>query len=162
MQLNEQVGQKLENARIPTVEIDVSDHSEATDRATQMADANKRLLHFLLGAQRMMLEEVAFAACITLDRVRSETHLFGEFAANLAKAHSARDLNMMALECGKHQFEFVRRECDRMLRHGERLIEATSGLLDDGRNADAAWAESSATVEPRRSSCPAADRAGSA
>ena len=138
MQLNEQTGQKLEDARIATLEIAVPDISEPTDRATQTSDANRKTLHFLLGAQRMVLEEAAFAACATLDRVRSETHLFDEFAAKLATAHSVHDWNALARECGKHQLDFVRRECDRMLRHGERLIEATSNLLDDGRNADAA------------------------
>lgn len=104
--------------------------SKSTDRATQWTDANKQARHFMLGAQRMMLEEVVFAAYASLDRVRSETHLFGEFAAKFAKAHSVRDLNAMARECGTHQLEFVRRECDRMLRHGERLVEASSNLLD--------------------------------
>ena len=113
------------------------DVSEANDHAPQWANANRQLLHFLLGAQRMMLEEVAFAACATLERVRSETHLSGEFAARLAEAHSVRDLNAMTEVCGQHQLEFVRRECDRMFRHGERLIEATSRLLNDGHSADA-------------------------
>ncbi|MBN8990474.1 MAG: hypothetical protein J0H42_19680 [Rhizobiales bacterium] len=105
--------------------------SEPVDRATQWADANRKALHFMLGAQRMMLEEAAFTACTMLDRARSESHLFGEFAAKFAEAHSVRDLNAMARECGKHQLEFVRRECDRMLRHGERLIDATSALMSN-------------------------------
>ena len=104
--------------------------SESTDRATQWTDANKQAMHFMLGVQQMMLGEAVFAVYATLDRVRSETHLFGEFAAKLAEAHSVRDLNAMARECGTHQLEFVRRECDRMLRHGERLVEAGSNLLD--------------------------------
>jgi len=37
----------------------------------------------------------------------------------------------MGSECGRHQLEFIRRDSDRMLRHGERLIEATSNLLND-------------------------------
>ena len=107
------------------------DLSQSTDRATQWTDANKRALHFMMGAQRMMLEEAVFAAYATLDRVRSETHLFGEFAQKFAEAHSVRDLNAMARECGTHQLEFVRRECDRLLRQGERLVEASSNLLDN-------------------------------
>jgi len=109
----------------------MSELSESTDRATQWTDANKQALHFMLGAQRMLLEEVAFAACATLDRVRTETHLFSEFATKFAESHSVRDLNAMVRECGTHQLEFVRRECDRMLRHGERLVEAGSNLLDN-------------------------------
>jgi hypothetical protein len=37
----------------------------------------------------------------------------------------------MGSECGQHQLEFVWRESDRMLRHGGRLIEATSNLLNN-------------------------------
>ena len=32
-------------------------------------------------------------------------------------------------ECGKHQIEFVRRDCDRLARNGERLIEAAAHLF---------------------------------
>jgi hypothetical protein len=103
--------------------------SEPIDRATQWADANKNALHFVLGAQRMILEEMAFAACATLDRVRTETYLLGEFASKLGAAHSVQDWKAMGSECGQHQLEFIRRDCDRMLKHGERLIEATSNLL---------------------------------
>jgi hypothetical protein len=111
---------------------------QRADRATQSADSNRQTLHFMIGAQRMMLEEMAFATDAMLDRMRTETHLFGEFAAKLAESHSVRDWNAMARECGKHQLEFIRRDCDRLIRHGERLIEATSSLLNNGSNADAA------------------------
>ena len=103
----------------------------ATDSAKQWDDANKTALHFMIGAQRMMLEEMAFAAYATLDRVRTETHLFSEFASKLGAAHSVEDWKAMGSECGLHQLEFIRRDCDRMLKHGERLIEATSNLLDN-------------------------------
>ena len=111
---------------------------QPADSATRQVDANKQTLHFMLGAQRMMLEETAFAADAMLDRVRTGTHLWSEFASKLANSHSVRDLNAMARECGKHQLEFIRRDCDRLFRHGERLIEATSGLLENGHNADTA------------------------
>ena len=111
---------------------------QPADSATRQVDANKQTLHFMLGAQRMMLEETAFAADAMLDRVRTGTHLWSEFASKLASSHSVRDLNAMARECGKHQLEFIRRDCDRLFRHGERLIEATSGLLENGHNADTA------------------------
>ena len=104
--------------------------SETIDHA-QWSDAYKKALHFMLGAQRMMLEEAVFAAFTTLDRVRAETQLFGEFASKLAAAHSVLDWKAMSGECGKHQLEFFRRECDRMLRHGERLIDATSALMSN-------------------------------
>jgi hypothetical protein len=114
------------------------EREQPADRAPRQADPNKQTLHFMLVAQRMMLEETAFAADAMLDRVRTGTHLWNEFASKLANSHSVHDLNAMARECGKHQLEFIRRDCDRLIRHSERLIEATSGLLDNGRNADAA------------------------
>jgi len=105
--------------------------SKPIDRETQWADANKKAVHFMLGAQRMMLEEAVFAAYATLDRVRTETHLFNEFASKLGAAHSVQDWKAVGSECGQHQLEFIRRDCDRMLKHGERLIEATSNLLNN-------------------------------
>jgi hypothetical protein len=105
--------------------------SEPIDRATQCADTNKNALHFMPGAQRMMLEEAMFAAYATLDRVRTETDLFSEFASKLAAAHSVQDWKAMGSECGQHQLEFIRRDCDRMFKHGERLIGATSNLLNN-------------------------------
>jgi hypothetical protein len=113
------------------------EREQTADSATRQVDANKQTLHLMLGAQRMMLEEMAFAVDAMLDRVRTETHLWGEFASKLASSHSVRNLNATARECGKHQLEFIRRDCDRLIRHGERLIEATSSLLDNDRNADA-------------------------
>lgn len=101
------------------------------DTATQRTAANRKVLHFMFGAQRMIWEEMAFTAEAMLDRVRTEAQLFGEFSAKLASSHSVRDLNAMAGECGQHQLQFVRRDCDRMLRHGERLIASTSDLLDN-------------------------------
>lgn len=103
----------------------------AIGSAKQWDDANKSALHFMIGAQRIILEEMAFAAYATLDRVRTETHLFGEFASKLGAAHSVQDWKAMGSECGQQQLEFVRRDCDRMLRHGGRLFEATSNLLSN-------------------------------
>ena len=99
--------------------------------AMRPAVANRQALHFMLGAQRMIFEEIVFTAVAMLDRARTETQLLGEFAAKLAQSHSVRDWNVMSRECGQHQLEFVRRDCDRMLRHGERLIETASNLLNN-------------------------------
>ena len=105
--------------------------SEPIDRTTQWTDANRKAVHFMLGAQRMMLEEAVFAAYATFDRVRAESHLFSEFASKLGAAHSVQDWKTMGSECGQHQLEFIQRDCDRMLKHGQRLIEATSTLWND-------------------------------
>lgn len=103
----------------------------AADTTACWDAANKRALHLLFGAQRIMVGEMAFAFEAMYDRIRTETHLFGEFAAKLAGSHSVHDWNAMGGECSQHQLEFLRRDCDRLLRHGERLAEATSSLLDN-------------------------------
>ena len=119
-------------------ELKAVEPEQPADSATRQFDANKQAVHFMLGAQRLMLEEMLFAAAAMFDRAQTEAHLWSEFAAKLAESHSVRDLNAMGRECGKHQLEFIRRDYDRMLRHGGRLLEATSDLLNNGRNADAA------------------------
>jgi hypothetical protein len=119
-------------------ETKVVEREQPADNAPQQAGPNKQALHFMLGAQRIMLAEMLFSAAAMFDRVRTETHLWSEFAAKLAESHSVRDLNAMGRACGKHQLEFIRRDWDRLFRHGERLLEATSDLLNNGPNADAA------------------------
>jgi hypothetical protein len=37
----------------------------------------------------------------------------------------------MAEECGQHQIDFVRRDCERLFKHGERMINATSNLFSN-------------------------------
>jgi len=108
-----------------------STQEPAASPATRSTDANGPALHFLLGAQRILVEEMVFSAEATLDRIRTEIHLFGEFASKLAESHSVLDWKKMGQECGRHQLEFVRRDCDRMFRHGERLIDATAALLSN-------------------------------
>jgi hypothetical protein len=103
------------------------------DAATRWTAANRQALHFMLGAQRIIVEEMAFAVEAMLDRVRTETHLFGEFAAKVASSHSVQDWRAMSSECSQHQLEFARRDYDRLLRQGERLIETTSDLLSNPR-----------------------------
>jgi hypothetical protein len=141
MQLNEKPRQcrsirqiQMEVTMPELAETKAVEREQPADSATRQVDANKQTLHLMLGAQRMMLEEMAFAADAMIDRVQTETHLWSEFASKLASSHSMRNLNA---GIGKHQLEFIRRDCDRLIRHGERLIEATSSLLDNDRNADA-------------------------
>jgi hypothetical protein len=90
----------------------------AADSAIRLDDGNKTARHFSCGVQRMVVEEMMFAAYATLDRVRTETHLFSEFASKLGAAHSVQDWKAMGSECGEHQLEFVRRDCDQMLSMG--------------------------------------------
>jgi hypothetical protein len=92
---------------------------------------NKCILNVMLGAQTAMLEEMIFAGKEALDRVLTETHLFSEFSSKMAGAHSVEGLKTMFQECGQHQVDFVRRDSDRLFKHGERMIEVASGLLSN-------------------------------
>jgi hypothetical protein len=90
---------------------------------------NQGALQFMLGAQKMMLEEMVFLGDEMLERTQTEMHLFTEFVAKMAGAHSVRDITTMCHECGQHQLDFVRRDSERLFRHGERMIAATSNLI---------------------------------
>jgi hypothetical protein len=52
-----------------------STQEPAASPATRSTDANGPALHFLLGAQRILVEEMVFSAEATLDRIRTEIHL---------------------------------------------------------------------------------------
>ena len=101
----------------------------ANEAEPQMAKANALAAGFMFGAQKLMLEEMVFAGNEMLDRAQTEMHLFSELVSKMAGAHSVKDIRTMYEECGKHQLEFVRRDCDRIIKNGERVIEATSKLF---------------------------------
>ena len=44
-------------------------------------------------------------------------------------AFSVEDLKAAFEECGRRQIDFIRRDSERLFRHGERMIEATSKLF---------------------------------
>jgi len=56
--------------------------------------------------------------------------LFSEFISKMAGSHSVKDLKTMLEECGQHQIDFVRRDSERVFKHGERMLEAASKLLN--------------------------------
>ena len=91
--------------------------------------ANERAAAFVVGTQKLVLEELIFAGTAFVERLQSEIHLCSEFVSKAAGAHSVKDIGTMYEECSKHQLDFVRRDCDRMFRHGEQLIEASSNLF---------------------------------
>ena len=96
------------------------------------AEANKLnqgALEFMLGAQKMMFEEMMFLGDEMLERTRTEMHLLSEFVAKMAGAHSVKDMTTMCQECGQHQLDFFRRDSERLFKHGERMIAATSNLI---------------------------------
>jgi hypothetical protein len=103
----------------------------AVDAAAQMAKANKSALEFLFGAQKILAEEMVFAGNEVLDRARTETHLLSEFVSKTAGSHSVKDLRTMCEECGQHQIDFLRRDSERLFKHGQRMIDAASKLLAD-------------------------------
>ena len=100
-----------------------------TDTATRLTKANKNALDFLMGAQKVMLEELVFTGNEMLERARTETHLLSEFVSKMAGSHSVEGLKTMSQECGQHQIDFLRRDSERLFKHGERMIEATAKLF---------------------------------
>ena len=117
---------ELSEARTAIAEQTAADAAAATTRLTK---ANKHALDFMFGAQKVMLEEMVFASNEMLERARTETHLFSEFVSKMAGSHSVKDLKTMWQDCGQHQIDFVRRDSERLFKHGERMIEVTSNLF---------------------------------
>jgi hypothetical protein len=105
-----------------------------TDAAMRVAKANMNTLNFLFGAQRLLLAEFLFASSEMLERARTEMHLFAEFVAKMAEAHSVKGIREMAQECARHQIDFARRDSERLFSHGQRSIETAAKLL--GRRFD--------------------------
>lgn len=101
----------------------------ATETRAQIAKAREVAAGFLFGAQKLALEEFVFASNELIERAQTEMHLFSELVSKMAGAHSVKDIRTMYEECTKHQLDFIRRDCDRVLRHGERMVEATSNLF---------------------------------
>jgi hypothetical protein len=107
-----------------------SSFPEIANAEAEATRLNQGALEFMLGAQRMMLEEMVFFGDQMLERTRTEMHLFTEFVAKMAAAHSVRDIKTMCQECGQHQLDFCRRDSERLFKHGERMIAATSNLIN--------------------------------
>lgn len=117
----------------------MSEHSEAVavpavEQATaesqnRISKANERASSFLFGAQKLLFEEFLFASNEFVERAQTEMHLFSELVSKMAGAHSVSNIRTMWEECSKHQLDFIRRDCDRVFKHGERVVEATSNLF---------------------------------
>src|SRR4051812_39952306 len=90
---------------------------------------DRRAADFMLGLRKMIFEEIQFASNEMLERTQSEMHLLSELGSKMAGAHSVSNISTVYEECGKHQIEFFRRDWDRIFKHGERVIEATSSLF---------------------------------
>lgn len=96
----------------------------AIDISERVASSNRQMLNLFFGIQRIVLEELVFAGNELLDRTRTETHLLMEFISKTAGAHSVNGVQTMLQECGQHQIDFLRRDCERLFRHGQRMIDA--------------------------------------
>ena len=96
----------------------------------EASELNQSALEFTLGAQRIMLEELVFLGDEILERTRTEMQLFTEFVTKMAGAHSVKDVRTMCQECGQHQLDFLRRDSERLFKHGERMIATTSNLIN--------------------------------
>lgn len=92
--------------------------------------ANTRALNFVVGAQKTLLGEMVFAANEILDRACTEMHLFTEFTSKMAAAQSVKDIKTMYRVGGQHQIDFVRRDSERLFKHGRRMVEAASNILN--------------------------------
>src|SRR2546425_3064340 len=90
----------------------------AANAEAEATKLNQGALKFMFGAQKMMFEELVFFGDEMLERTRTETHLFSEFVAKMASAHSVSDIKTMCQECGQHQLDFFRRDTERLFRHG--------------------------------------------
>lgn len=95
----------------------------------RVTKANRNALEFMFGVRNLLLEEIAFVGSEMLDRTRTEMHLFWEISSKMAGAHSVRYMKAMGEECGQHQIDFIRRDSERLFRHGEKIIEAASKLF---------------------------------
>jgi len=104
--------------------------AEATEN---LAKANRCAMDFLFHTQRLMLDELLFVSNEMLDRIKTETHLFTEFVSKLAEAHSVNNIRTMWEECGQHQIDFIRRDSERLFKHGQRIIDTMSNLFDSRR-----------------------------
>jgi len=94
---------------------------------------NKRALHFMFDAQRVILGELVTASDEILEDVRAEMNLAAEFAAKINEAHSVENIRTVLKECGQHQMDVFSRESQNILRRNQRLVEATSQLLANAR-----------------------------
>ena len=94
---------------------------------------NKRALHFMFDAQRVILGEMVTASDEVLDDVRAEMNLAAEFAAKINEAHSVENIRTVLTECGQHQMDVFSREGQNFLRRNQRLVDATTQLFASAR-----------------------------
>jgi hypothetical protein len=113
---------ELSQLRAGTIEQPVSG-------AENLAKANDRTMDVLFGVQRLALDELIFAGTDMLERANAEVHLLSQFVSKMAEAHSVLNIRALCEECSKHQIDFIRRDAERIFKHGERTLENMASLL---------------------------------
>jgi hypothetical protein len=98
----------------------------------RLTRTNRNALDFMFGAVKTLFDEVVFGGNEIFDRTQTEMHLLSEFTSKMAGSHSVEGLKTMGRECAQHQIDFIRRDCERVFKHGERMIEATTNLINTG------------------------------
>lgn len=104
-----------------------------SDAPGMFVEFNKRALHFMFDAQRVILGEMVAASDEILEDVRAEMTLAAEFAARINEAHSVENIRTVLKECGQHQMDVLSRESQNFLRRNQRLVDATSQLFAGAR-----------------------------
>ncbi|MGY3534494.1 hypothetical protein [Bradyrhizobium sp. USDA 4452] len=97
------------------------------DATSPFGRANRYTLSLFSGAREMLLDEMLFASKEFFERIVAETTIFNELLAKLAEAHAVRDYATMYRERAQHQLDFVRRDMDRILKHGQRGVRDRAG-----------------------------------
>ncbi|HKU05834.1 MAG TPA: hypothetical protein VJR30_07185 [Bradyrhizobium sp.] len=104
-----------------------------SDAPGALVELNKRALHFMFDAQRVILGEMVTASDEILEDVRAEMHMAADFAARINEAHSVDNIRTVLKECGQHQMDVFSRGSQNFVRRNQRLVEATSQLLTNAR-----------------------------
>ena len=106
--------------------MDQSFEAQVVDVIKPPAESSEPPPNLLFAAQRLLSEEIRFVGDEMLDRVQTETHLFGEFLSKMAEAHSVNDILKMYEICGQHQMDFIQRDWARLFKHARHFIQVRS------------------------------------
>lgn len=99
-----------------------------TDPGSMLVGASRYSLSILTGMRDVLWDEMMFANNEFVERIAVESSLFNQLIAKLAEAHSVRDYGTAYRECTQHQLEFMRRDMERVLKHGERAVDNAAKL----------------------------------
>jgi hypothetical protein len=107
----------------------------AADAAEGLIRTNRSAVEFMFGAQKLLLDELIFAANEIFDRAQIETQLLSEFISKTAASHSVNDWKTMFRECSQHQIDFIRRDSERVFKHGQNMRVVMTNFLTSQRRA---------------------------